>query len=100
MNGLQYRFQFFERISCFYICRFMNLLWRNKYRNHLNDLQDSICLFLEGYEFERNLNSRTRNNWAQAAVQSVQQAFNQHNGRWNPQIIHQVIINILINSLF
>lgn len=90
MNGLQKWLQFFERISCFYIHRFMNPLWNNQYRNHLNNLQDSICLFLAGYAFERNLNPQTRNRWAQIAVQSVQQAFNQHNGRWNSQIISQV----------
>jgi len=91
MNRLGNWFQFFEKISCFYAHKLMNPLWDNKeYKNHLNDLQESICLFLEGYAFERNLNPQTRNRWSKAAVNAVQRAFSQHEEKWDPQIIKQV----------
>lgn len=86
---LQQWLNFFEKLSSFYIQRFMYPLYE-KYQNHFTNLCDSLCLFFEGYAFARNLYSQITTKWGQTATQGVVQSFQHRQNLWNPSVIQNV----------
>ena len=60
-------FKFFEYIGNIYAARYMYPVW-NAYPKYYEDIWDSLCIFLEGYAFERQGASP---NYHHAAIDSL-----------------------------
>jgi len=83
-------FEFFSDVGRLHRALELRAFWDIIFPNHLNDLSESLQLFVSNYAYMRSLDSLIVRIYGFIGAVCVERCFSQYNNNWNPNMIQCV----------